>query len=66
MNSLFGYFTTRKPSPQADPHPLIQLHEPEHNTAEGGEFLFDALRMEDLPIIYTEESVAAGSPRNLL
>lgn len=49
-----------------DEHQLVPLHEPPHNTSEGGEFLDDALRMDDEPVIYTEESVAAGSPENLL
>lgn len=50
----------------SDEHQLVPLHEPPHNTSEGGEFLDDALRMDDEPVIYTEESVAAGSPENLL
>jgi hypothetical protein len=47
-------------------HALVPIHEPPHNTNEGSEFLDDAIRIEDLPIIYTEESIAAGSPHNLL
>jgi hypothetical protein len=50
----------------AEDHALVPLHEPAHNTNEGSEFLDDAIRMEDLPIIYTEESIATGSPYNLL
>ena|SRR5688572_5994971 len=44
------------------------FHEPLHDTSEGSEFLDDALRMEDLSFspYKTEESVAAGSPPNLL
>ena len=49
-----------------DEHPLVDLHETPHNTSEGSEFLDDALRMEDLVWTPTEESVAAGSPLNLL
>ena len=50
----------------SEEHVLVPIHEPPHNTNEGSEFLDDAIRMEDLPIIYTEESIAAGSPHNLL
>jgi hypothetical protein len=49
-----------------DKHELIAIHEPPRNTSEGGEFLDDAIRMEDLSLARTEESVAAGSPENLL
>ncbi|WP_343746592.1 hypothetical protein [Chitinophaga sp.] len=31
-----------------DDHSLVPLHSAPHNTGEGGEFLDDALRMEDL------------------
>ncbi|SKA44261.1 hypothetical protein SAMN04488128_106363 [Chitinophaga eiseniae] len=31
-----------------DDHSLVPLHTAPHNTDEGGEFLDDALRMEDL------------------
>jgi hypothetical protein len=47
-------------------HQLVPLHESPRNTNEGSEFLNDALRMEDQPVVYTEESMAAGSPGNLL
>ncbi|AXY73254.1 hypothetical protein D3H65_04355 [Paraflavitalea soli] len=50
----------------SDEHQLVPLHDPPRNTNEGGEFLDDALRMEEQPIIYTEESIAAGSPTGLL
>jgi hypothetical protein len=49
-----------------DEHPLVAVHAVPQNTSEGGEFLDDALRMEDLILTPTEESVAAGSPMNLL
>jgi len=49
-----------------DEHPTVVVHAAEQNTSEGGEFLDDALRMEDLVLTPTELSVAAGSPTNLL
>lgn len=51
---------------QPDKHTPVQSHVSLHDTSEGSEFLDDAIRMEDLPVIYTEESIAAGSPHNLL
>jgi hypothetical protein len=48
-------------------HPLVALHEtPDQNSSEGGEFLDDALRMEDMVLTPAENSVAAGSPEKLL
>jgi hypothetical protein len=47
-------------------HTLVTAQEPPHNTNEGSEFLDDAIRMKDQPLIYTEESVAPGSPENFL
>lgn len=35
------------PKPQSDRDLLVPLHEREFNTSEGGEFLDDAIRMED-------------------
>jgi len=49
-----------------DEPPLVAVHAAPQNTSEGGEFLDDALRMEDLILTPTEVSVAAGSPMNLL
>jgi hypothetical protein len=46
--------------------PTVVVHTAAHNTSEGGEFLNDALRMEDIILTPTEESVAAGSPSQLL
>lgn len=44
-------------------HPLVALHETaDQNTSEGGEFLDDALRMEDMMPTPAEESIATGGP----
>jgi hypothetical protein len=66
MPLFFLHTITRDQNNQPKEHPLVPIHEPPHNTNEGSEFLDDAIRMEDLPLVYTEESVAAGSPKNLL
>ncbi len=36
-----------EPKPGTEKEALIPVHQPEHNTNEGSEFLDDALRMED-------------------
>ena len=57
-----------KPGDEPDKHALVQVQE-QYNITEGGEFLDDALRMKEQPLTYsesTEESIAAGSPENLL
>ena len=66
MNILFLHPDIKNLEDQSVKHLLVPIHEPPHNTSEGSEFLDDALRMEDLPRIRTEESIAAGSPEYLL
>jgi len=61
----FPFLYPNKSNLQAE-HPLIAILQPPHNTSEGSEFLDDAIRMEDLSLTRFEESVAAGSPDNLL
>ncbi|NML21302.1 hypothetical protein HHL16_10485 [Pseudoflavitalea sp. G-6-1-2] len=48
-----------------DQHPVVHT-EPAHNTSEGSEFLDDAIRMHEQPLMYTEVSVSAGGPVDLL
>jgi len=47
-------------------HQPVVTHAVRHDSSEGSEFLNDALRMEDIILTPTEESVAAGSPGSLL
>lgn len=47
-------------------HPDPNNNEPELYSNECSEFLDEAIRMRDLLLMYTETSVAAGSPENLL
>ncbi|WP_431215083.1 hypothetical protein ACQ86N_10340 [Puia sp. P3] len=62
----FSFLYPRK-NEQQEEHPLVTLHETaDRNTNEGGEFLDDALRMEDMVLTPTELSIAAGSPEKLL
>ena len=53
-------------SQEDEPEMLIAVHEHEHNTMEGSEFLDDAIRMKEQPLMYTERTIAVGSPENLL
>lgn len=66
MNLHFLQPHVTHPAAKPAEHGLVKLHEPPHNTSEGGEFLDDAIHMDELPVTLTEESVAAGSPRFLL
>ena len=66
MNFSFLLPHTKKLKDQSVEHLIVSMHQPLHDLSEGGEFLDDALRMEDLPRAHTEESIAAGSPENLL
>ncbi|OQP59548.1 hypothetical protein A3860_37175 [Niastella vici] len=65
MNLFFLHPAFKNRRDRLNEHPVVH-YEPAHNTNEGSEFLDDAIRTEDLPLVYTEESVAAGSPQQLL
>ena len=65
MNLFFNHPAKKTASEPGKPTPAL-FREYEYYTNEGSEFLDDAIRVEDVPLTYTEESVAAGSPRNLL
>jgi hypothetical protein len=65
MNLFFLHPAVKHLQERPNEHPVVH-NEPSHNMNEGSEFLNDAIRTEDLPVIYTEESIAAGSPKNLL
>ena len=47
-------------------HQLVALYEPTHNITEGSEFLDDAIRTRNQPLMNNEEGPAAGSPEDLL
>ena len=58
---FLNVFTSNVP----DEQPTVVRRETQIDDSEGGEFLDDALRMEDL-IPRTEEIVGMGTPKNLL
>jgi len=65
MNLFFLHHAFNNQRERTNEHSVVH-YEQAHNTSEGSEFLDDAIRTEDLPVVYTEESVAAGSPQHLL
>jgi hypothetical protein len=46
-------------------HTLVLLHEPLDYTSEGSEFLDDAIRMKEQPLLDREQGVAQGSQGSL-
>ena len=69
MNLFFLHPAAKHQPTRQNEHPVVPRVrgiESPHNTSEGSEFLDDAIRTEDLPLVYTEESIAAGSPQQLL
>ena len=63
MNLFFLHPATKDQKEPSDKHTLVH-HEPLDHLDEGSEFLDDGIRMEDLPLSYTEEAVAAESSQN--
>ena len=55
MHFFFLHPGTKDLKDQPDENTFARIHEPSDNMNEGSEFLDDAIRMEDLSIIHTEE-----------
>ena len=51
---------------ETDKHTLVTFQDHGSYLNEGSEFLDDAIRMKDQPLMYTKESVAPRSPENFL
>ena len=64
MNLFFLHPDTKNLKVKSEEHPIVH-NEPAYYTNEGSEFLDDAIRMHQ-PLMFTEVSVAAGCPENLL
>jgi hypothetical protein len=58
--NLFFIHPTKKQEDEAGKHTLVPLHNQEHDTNEGSEFMDDALRTEDLPPLDAEENITEG------
>jgi hypothetical protein len=65
MSFFFLHLLTKKRKDEADKYTPVSVQESDHNITDGNEFLDDAIRMKEQPLMYTEESMAAGSPEGL-
>jgi hypothetical protein len=59
MNLFFLNLPAKKQKNEPDEDMQIIIHEPLHDTSEGSEFLDDAIRMVEQPLMYNEESLTA-------
>lgn len=58
MNLFFFNLPAKTHKDETDEQALT-IHEPLHDTSEGSEFLDDAIRMVEQPLMYNEESLVA-------
>lgn len=65
MKFFFFQNTTKKSNDETGKHELVKIEEHEHDITQGGEFLDDAIRMKEQPLMFAEESIAPGSAQNL-
>jgi hypothetical protein len=63
MNLHFLHLLIKNQKDEPGEPILVTVHEPPHNSNEGSEFLDDALRMKDQPLLYIEESVEPEARR---
>ena len=56
MHLFFLHPGTKDLKDQPGENTLVRVHEPSDYISEGSEFLDDAIRMEDLSTIHTEEN----------
>lgn len=64
MNPLYFFHYPKNGKYTSDEHLVVHAERP-HNTSEGSEFLDDAIRMDELSLIYAGESIAAESVQSL-
>jgi hypothetical protein len=64
MNSFFLYPAGENLKDQSDKY-MPADSEPVYSINEGGEFLDDAIRMKEMPLMYSEKNLAAGGIRNI-
>ncbi len=62
MNPSFLYPVGEDLKDQSDKY-AVAIDEPSPSLTEGSEFLDDALRMKDLPFMFSEEKIDAGRSR---
>jgi hypothetical protein len=64
MNPFFINHADEDLKDQSDKH-LLAINEPPYSMDEGSEFLDDAIRMKDLPLMFSDEKIDTGGSRNL-
>jgi hypothetical protein len=64
MNPFLLYPDGENLKDQSDGHIRVDT-EPVNSMNEGSEFLDDAIRMKDMPLIFSEEKMDIGGARNL-
>ncbi|MDX2049056.1 MAG: hypothetical protein SFU87_19875 [Chitinophagaceae bacterium] len=62
MNLFFIHHQIKNFKEKLGEHTTVPIPNHEHNTNQGSEFLDDAIRMNDQPLIYTEEIGIPGNP----
>lgn len=65
MKPFFVYPDDEDLQDQSDKNALV-INEPPHNMNEGSEFLDDAIRMKDLPLMFSDEKIDTWRTRILL
>jgi hypothetical protein len=65
MNPFFLYPDSENLRDQSDERTQADS-EPVHSINEGSEFLNDAIRMKDLPLMFSEDKIDTWRRRNLL
>lgn len=63
MHLFFFHHQAKHQEDDQNKHAVVVDEHP-HNTNEGSEFLDDAIRIKEQPLMYTEETIAAASPGN--
>jgi hypothetical protein len=65
MNPSFLYPVGETPKNQSDEQ-INADSQPAYSTNEGSEFLDDAIRMKEMPLMFSEQKIDTGGKRNLL
>jgi len=65
MNLFFNHPAKKTASEPGKPTPAL-FREYEYYTNEGSEFLDDAIRTKEQPLLYAEETIASNSSANFI
>lgn len=56
--NLFFHHPAKNQANEQDKHALVSFHEHTYYANEGSEFLDDAIRMKEQPLLFTEQTAA--------